>query len=234
MKRGAAPPKERRAMRAHVRALIWLLSLGVLLCALGPLYGWLAINHSGALVLRQQISAADVARGFDFGPVYLEQGAAGRYFLSAVLPEVDGDWWHTTFEVLSDSREPVFHQDELRIIGDFDLEPGQRERHAKRFTLDKDSGYYYFRYRAVNGVYDANPDAPPVVEFAVRQRVIAGAALWVPVGASLALGLLLLWLAVSLMRHLGRRQTRRRPPDWTVSGPSGGRTEPWRGVVRAR
>jgi len=234
MKRGADPPKERRAMRAHVRALIWLLSLGVLLCALGPLYGWLAINYSGALVLRQQVSAADVARGFDFGPVYLEQDVPGRFFLSAVLPEVDGDWWHTTFEVLSEQREPVFRQDELRIIGDFDLEPGQRERHSKRFTLDKDSGYYYFRYRAVNGVYDANPAAPPVVEFAVRQRVIAGAALWVPLGVSLALGLLLLWLALALMRHLGRRQSRRRGPEWTVSGPSGGRSEPWRGVVRAR
>jgi hypothetical protein len=209
MKRGATPPKERRALRARVRAVGWLLGLGLLFGILGPLYAYVMLNYSGRLVLTQKISAADVARGFNFGPVYLEQGITGRYYISAVLPEVDGHYWHTTFEVLNEQLQPVFKQDELHIIGDFDLESQRRERYAKRFTLDKETGYYYFRFQAVNGVYDANQQAPPVVEFAVRQHVATGAVLWAPAVGTLVLGLFLIWLGLALAGQLSRAQARR-------------------------
>jgi len=226
MKRGATPPKERRVMRVRVRAIIWLLALGLLLCVIAPLYAYFALNYSGRLVLAQKVSAADVARGFDFGPVYLRQGETGRYYITAQLPEVDGNYWHTTFEVLNDRRQPVFKQDELHIIGDYDLEAQRPERIVKRFTLDKATGYYYFRYKAVNGVYDVNPTAGPVVEFAVRQGVITGAALWGPVAAVLVVGLLLIWLGAALIRHLNVTQARRRRVKGLASTGEAGRREP--------
>lgn len=202
MKRGAAPQKSRRMLRARVRALAWLFGSGLLLLALGPLYAFLALNYSGELALAQKVSAADVARGFDFGPVYMSEGVPGRYYLSAVLPEVDGDFWHTSFEVLDETRQPVYRQDELRIIGDFEFTPGESERHVKNFTLDKQSGYYFFRYTAVNGVYNANQTAVPVVEFAVRQNVITGPALWGPAAGAVLAGLILFALALALVRAI--------------------------------
>jgi hypothetical protein len=196
-------------LRARVRAVSWLLGLGLLCCALGPLYAYVMLNFSGRLVLSQEISAADVARGFNFGPVYLEQGVTGRYYISAILPEVDGHYWHTTFEVLNEQLQPVFRQDELHIIGDYDLESRRRERYAKRFTLDKETGYYYFRLQALNGAYDVNQQAPPVVKFAVRQHVVTGAMLWAPAAGALVLGLLLIWLGLALARQLSTAQARR-------------------------
>lgn len=229
MKRGATPPQERRVLRARVRAVAWLFGLGLVFCALGPLYAYVMLNYSGRLALAQQISAADCARGFNFGPVYLEEGATGRYYISAVLPEVDGNYWHTTFEVLDEQLQPVFKQDELHIIGDYELAAQQRERYAKRFTLDKETGYYYFRFQALNGVYDANQQSPPVVEFAVRQHVAAGAVLWAPAAVMLTLGLLLIWLAIALARQLSAAQARRlryaagAPAAVPVPPPYGGR-----------
>ena len=202
MKRGAAPKKSRRRLRARVRALVWLFGAGLALLVMGPLYAFLSYYYSGELVLAQKISAADVVRGFDFGPVYMDEGSPGRYYLSAVLPEVDGEYWQTSFEVLDETRTPVYRQDELHIIGDFQFEPGQRQSYVKNFTLAKQSGYYYFRYTAVNGVYDTNKTAGPVVEFAVRQGVVAGAALWGPTGGAVGLGLLLVLLGVGLARAL--------------------------------
>lgn len=224
MKRGATPPKERRVLRARVRALAWLIGLGLLCCALGPLYAYVTLNYSGQLALAQQISAADCARGFNFGPVYLEEGVSGRYYISAVLPSVEGNYWHTTFEVLDDQLQPVFKQDELHIIGDYELAAQHRERYAKHFTLNKETGYYYFRFQALNGAYNANQQAPPVVEFAVRQHVAAGALLWAPAAGLLALGLLLIWLGIALAHHLGTAQARRL--RYSVGAPAATRMPP--------
>jgi len=209
MSRGAAPQDKRRKLQARMRNILRLVALG--LCALGAgvVYVHYAVNYSGKLALAQRASAADVVRGMDFGPVYLEQGVPGRYFITATLPEVDGDYWHTEFEVLDERLTPVFAQNELRIIGNYDFVPGEREHAAKRFTLDKGTGYYYFRYRAVNGVYDVNPAAPPVVEFAVRRGVIAGMALWLPATGCVILGVLCFMLAVALLRRLQRESTDR-------------------------
>jgi len=202
MKRGATPQKSRRRLRARVRALVWLFGAGLILLVLGPLYAYLCYYYSGELTLAQKISSADVARGFDFGPVYMREGVPGRYYLSAVLPEVDGDYWQTSFEVLDETKMPVYRQDELHIIGDFEFEPGQQTSYVKNFTLDKESGYYYFRYTAVNGVYDANKTAGPVVEFAVRQGVITGPVFWAPAGAALLAGIILLILGFGLVKAL--------------------------------
>ena len=197
MKRGASPPKFRRARaRSVLVQFVWAL----LLLGAAPAYLWLALNYSGELALAQKAPAAAALRGFDFGPVYLQQGVRQRYFISTTIPHDTGGAWQTRFEVLDSQRQPVFKQDELRFIGDYQFEPGQRTRMAKAFTLDAATGYYYFRFTALNGSYAANPQTPPVVEFAVRQRVADGYGLWLPAGllALAAAGwLMALWLTVS-------------------------------------
>lgn len=223
VKRGLVP-RQYRAARARARGIMWLLALGLLLALAGPGWGYLAYTYSGKLVLAQQIPADLVARGFDFGPVYLERGSAGRYFLSALLPETESGTWHTTFEVLDEQKTPVFRQEELRFIGDFQFEPGQRDAFAKAFLLDRDTGYYYFRFTAVNGVYDTNPAAPPVVEFAVRQGVIQGSLLWLPVIGLIILGLLFIARAVVLINRLGAQPLESPHLRHRVQGQTEGRT----------
>ncbi|HES58483.1 MAG TPA: hypothetical protein ENO21_03535 [Firmicutes bacterium] len=186
------------------RALI-LLFIGLMLVCAAAAYAWLATNYSGRLVLAQEIPAAQAARGFNFGPVYLEQGEVGRYRISALMPQTEEDYWYTTFEVLNDQQVVVYQQDELRFIGDYQFTPGELDTYTKAFAMDKASGYYFFRFNAVNGVYDANPEDRPVVSFQVRQRVIHGVGLWLPVAGALGLGLLLAVIGIRLIVLLGRR-----------------------------
>jgi hypothetical protein len=223
----SAPSRTQRRARLILALLLW----GAGLTGLAPLYAWLGLNYSGKLALAQTASADQTARGFDFGPVYLEEGATGRYYLSAVLPAVEGGVWQTSFEVLDSQRQPVYRQNELRFIGDFMFQPGQRDRYQKTFTLDRGTGYYYFHFKALNGVYNTEPGAPPVVEFALRQRVLDGWALWGPAGGLLATGLMLLGLASGLIRRVGaeaqqrllERQARRAAPPAEDLSPLGQR-----------
>jgi len=202
--------KRRQATRS-VRYIRTLLLLGLLFAAAMPAYLYLAVNYSGKLTLAQGIPAAEAVRGFNFGPVYLEQGEVGRYFLTAELPVVEDDAWLTSFEVLDEHLQPAYRQDEIRFIGDSQFKPGERDRTAKAFTMDKATGYYYFRFTAKNGTYKANQNDRPVVEFMVRQRVIHGLVLWLPAVGSLLIGLGLLALAVSQIARLGSRSHRREP-----------------------
>jgi len=206
MKRGVAPPVTARSparrptqSAKRARRTLALLLGGALLLAAAPLYLWLALNYSGELALAQTIPASEALRGFDFGPVYLKQGVRQRYFVSATIPEGTSTW-HTAFEVLDSQRLAVFRQDELRFIGEFQFAAGQVHRFAKAFTLDRGTGYYYFRFSALNGSYPANPADPPVVRFAVRQNVIDGLGLWLPAAGLALLGFLCLlqaWLAIA-------------------------------------
>jgi hypothetical protein len=206
MKRGQAPPESARAAArlrrrpfVQARRTLALLLGGALALAAAPLYLWLALNYSGALALAQTIPASEALRGFDFGPVYLKQGVRQRYFVNATIP-AGTSAWHTSFEVLDSQRLAVFKQDELRFICDFQFAPGAVHRYAKAFTLARETGYYYFRFRALNGDYQTSPLAPPVVRFAIRQGVIDGLGLWLPVAALLLIGLLSLsqaWMAIS-------------------------------------
>jgi hypothetical protein len=193
----------RRRLRSMAKRALTLLFIGILLVLGAVAYAWLAVNYSGKLTLAQEIPAAQAARGFNFGPVYLKQGEVGRYRISALMPQTEQDYWHTTFEVLNDQQQVVYQQDELRFIGDYQFKPGERDTYSKAFTMDKASGYYYFRFNAVNGTYDANPDDEPVVSFSVRQRVIYGLGLWLPVAGALLLGILLAVFAVRMIMRLG-------------------------------
>jgi len=180
-----------------------MLGGGILLLLAGPLYGWLAVNYSGELALAQKISAADAVRGFSFGPVYLQSGQTCRYFISAALPPTDEGYWHTSFEVLNEQLDPVFRQDELRFIGDFKLKAGKRDRYHKAFCLTKDTGSFWFRFTAHNGHFPENLNVSPVVEFAVRQNVISGWSLWLPVAGMLLLGAVLVLRALIYINRLG-------------------------------
>ena len=195
-------PQARRRIRALARATAWLLGIALLLIGGGPLYAWLGLNFSGRMALSQNASAAQVVRGFDFGPVYLVQGQPGRYTISAQLPACDAGYWQTRFEVLDGKGLSVFREDEVRFIGDFQFQPGVRDTYTKNFELEKETGYYYFRFTAVNGEYSANPSAPPVVRFTIRQGVLTGWALWLPAASMLLLGAAGAWLALFLLQRL--------------------------------
>ena len=199
MNRGTGAAAARKRGRTQVRRALLFIVIGLLLASSGPLYAFIATNFSGRLVLRQGISAADLVRGFEFGPVYLAEAEGCRYFISALLPETPEGVWHTTFEVTDSTGREVFRQDELRFSGEYQFQPGQRDTYSKVFRLADGPGYYYFRYKAVNGRFEANPDAPPVVEFSVRQSVISDGALWIPAFAVTTLGLLVALLGILLL-----------------------------------
>jgi hypothetical protein len=185
------------------KSILRLLLLGVLALLLAPAYAWYGVFCSGRLALAQQAPASEIMRGFDFGPVWLEEGEVGRYFITAVLPQADTPTWHTSFEVLDSNKQPVFHEDEIRFIGDYQFRSGQADHSHHQFTLQKGTGYYYFRFHAHNGIYSAGPDSAPVVQFAIRQRVLAGVGLWGPVAGLVAIGLGLVIQALVLISRMG-------------------------------
>lgn len=193
-----------RRRSARPVSILRLLMFGALALALAPAWAYYGMYASGRLALAQQAPASEIMRGFDFGPVWLEQGEVGRYFITAILPQADTPRWHTSFEVLNSSKQPVFRQDEVRFIGDYMFQSGQRDRSHHQFTLTKGTGYYYFRFRAHNGVYNAAPGSMPVVLFAIRQRVLHGWELWGPVAGLLLLGVLLIGSALLQISQLGR------------------------------
>lgn len=185
------------------RSILRLLLGGVMALLLAVAFAYYGIYASGRLALAQTAPASEIMRGFDFGPVWLEQGETGRYFITAQLPQADTATWHTSFEVLNSSLQPVFHQDEIRFIGEYQFQSGQRDRSHHQFTLEKGTGYYYFRFKAHNGIYTAAPGSAPVVHFAIRQRVLHGWGLWGPVGGLVAIGLLLVIQALALISRMG-------------------------------
>jgi hypothetical protein len=216
MKMTQASSKQRR--RALVRSITRLFIAGVICVALGPLYFWWCMNHSGELALKQTISAGEAARGFDFGPVYMRQGVSGRYFIEVDIPAGEEDYWLTSFEVLDSQLKPVYRQDEIRYIGEFPFATGGTDAYAKSFTPDRVSGYFYFRFTSDNGVYSAEQFNTPVVEFMVRQGVITGYALWLPAAGAPLLGLILLAIAVLQTGVLGRPVERRLSEEQYSSG----------------
>lgn len=236
MNQGCHPLTRKRA-RARVRRVCWLLLAGLLLLGAGPACAYLGLNYSGRLALAQQVSAADVTRGIDFGPVYLEQGVPGRYFLSAVMPQCPAGYWQTRFQVLDANKAAVFSEDEIRFIDEFMFQPGQLDRYCKDFTLSKNTGYYYFRYGSINGAYPPVAGDPPVLAFAVRQRVLAGYVLWGPVAGLMLLGLLSVLLAIRQIKvlaaeiaqleaaelELQRAQDAQRAKQPTLAGPDADR-----------
>jgi hypothetical protein len=215
MNQGRHPLSPKR-VRARVKWVCWLLLGGLLLLGAGPAYAYLALGYSGRLALAQQVSAADVTRGIDFGPVYLEQGAPGRYYLSAVMPQCPAGYWQTRFEVLDSAKAAVFSEDEIRFIGEFMFQPGQADRFCKDFTLSKNTGYYYFRFSSINGAYPAVAGDPPVLSFAIRQRVLAGYGLWAPAAGLMLLGLLLAFLGVRQIRVLAAEIGRAEDEAWAA------------------
>ena len=196
-----------------LRRLAGLLCCGLILSALGLAWQWWALNCSGKLSLTQQISADVFQRGFSFGPVYIEQGRVGRYYMTATLPDTAEGIWISRFEVRDSSGLPVFGQDEVRLYGEHSFQPGMRDRVSKQFSLDSETGYYFFHFKSENGTFGANQMAPPVVEFSVRQGVVYGLALWLPFAGLLGLGLLLIIVSGWLRLQYGRLELHGSPGD---------------------
>lgn len=193
----------RRALRKRARAALRLLGAGLLLCALAPIYIWAALNLSGRLALCQTAPASGMLRGFDFGPLYLRAGQPCRYFIRLVLPAGAPASWTTRFEVLDEGKRPVFREDEARFIGSQTFTAGRPASLARAFTLNKQSGYYYFRLSGADSAYGPDQQGVPVASLAVRQGVISGLWLWLPALALLILGSASLGLAVNAVRRLG-------------------------------
>lgn len=206
----AAQPGARRFSSLR-RAVLRLLSAGLLLLlAAATWYAW-AFLCSGRLALAQPAPSTEIPRGFDFGPVWLEAGQSSRYFIRALVPETEGAPWYTSFEILDARRQPVQRQEEVRYVGEYQLVPGSRETFSGTFSLAQDTGYYYFRFQARNGSYSPLVDGPPVLEFSLRQRVIGGLALWGPSLLLALSGLLCLVSGARSINRLGGAERRQAP-----------------------
>ena len=210
-KRGGPVAGERGRLTV-LRRLRGLAYAGLLLVLLAFAWQWWAFNLSGRLSLSQQISADEFQRGFSFGPVYIEEAVVGRYFVNATLPDTAEGMWISRFEVRDASGLPVFGQDEVRLYGEHSFRPGMRDSIRKQFSLDRETGYYYFHFKSENGVFTANLNAPPVVEFTVRQGVVHGLVLWLPFGCLLALGLTLLGVSLWLRSQFAGMDADGSPP----------------------
>lgn len=208
-----------------LRRLGGMAVFGLFLILLAFSWQWWAFNLSGRLSLSQQISAEEFQRGFSFGPVYIEEGSTGRYFVRATLPDTADGMWISRFEVRDSSGLPVFGQDEVRLYGEHRFRPGERDYIRKQFSLDRETGYYYFHFKSENGIFSENHNAPPVVEFTVRQGVVHGMLLWLPFGCLLGLGLLLTLISLWLRSQFAHMQDEEeRAPARHRAGDAGGRT----------
>ncbi len=213
----SAQPGARR-FSALRRAVLRLLACGLFLLLAAA--GWFAWGFlwSGRLALAQPAPSTDIPRGFDFGPVWLESGVSGRYFIRALVPETQGAPWYTSFEILDARRQPVQRQEEMRYVGDYQFEPGKRETFSGTFSLAEATGYYYFRFQARNGDYSPLLNGPPVLEFSLRQNVISGLALWLPAIGLALFGLGCLAAAGRQIGRLGQSESRQQAAETAWNG----------------
>jgi hypothetical protein len=198
----------KRPLRADaLRRSVLRLSLAALsLAALSAAWGYGAVYLSGRLSLAQTAPAIELPKGFDFGPVYLNEARPSRFFITATVPDSPGRSWHTSFEILDLNKRAIYKEEELRFIGEYFFMPGEATSFQKQFTLNRDSGYYYFRFSSLSGTYPADSALRPAISFAVRQNVIPDA--WIAGGVAFTglLALILFGLAISAIRRLGAGQ----------------------------
>jgi len=141
----------------------------------------------GRTIFLQQVSAEDVTRGFDFGPIYMVSGLNYLARLELVIPE-SGEFWETTLAVLDSNKAVVGKESVFLAVTQKEFAPGERTVLPNHFRLMGDSGWYYFRFQQVAGSYPAlGAMGPPAAKLELREGLMNATAAW----AALALG----WIA---------------------------------------
>lgn len=185
--RAKATPEMRDLMRRRRKV-----ALSLLLILAGLVFYAYAVHYSGRLVLLQQASAADITRGFAFGPFYLPAGAACVYGYRVKVPAA-GSLWQTRIELLDAHGLTIHPQTDYILAGETAFGPTESFSRASRFRL-RDAGYYFLRFTQVDGTYaEAGLASPPVITLWVRAGVTDGWALWLPL-ALMGLALVLVWI----------------------------------------
>jgi hypothetical protein len=185
--RAKATPEMRDLIRRRRKV-----AFSMLLILAGLVFYAYAIHYSGRLVLLQQASAADLTRGFIFGPFYLPTGASGVYGYSVQVPAA-GSLWQTRIELLDAHGLTIHPQTDYILAGESAFGPSDSFSRASHFRL-RDSGYYFLRFTQMDGTYaEAGAATPPVITLWVRAGAIRGWALWLPL-ALMGLALVLVWI----------------------------------------
>jgi len=169
-------------------------ALSLLVILAGFLYYGYCMHYSGRLVLLQQASAADITRGFTFGPFYAPARSSCAYGYRVQLP-ASGPLWETRLEILDEHGLTIHPQTDFILAGAHSFGDSSSFARCSHFKL-RDAGYYFLRFTQLDGTYSATLAAsgsPPVMQLWVRTGVIRGWLLWLPL-LVIALLLLSFWV----------------------------------------
>ncbi len=127
---------------------------------------------SGKVIFLHSVSAEDVTRGFDYGPIWIEEGPKYRARLGMVIPQ-SGKFWETSFSVLDLNKAEVGKETLFLATTQPEFAPGKRTIKDNYFTLSGDSGWHFFRFQQIAGAYPA-PGAmgAPVASLEIRAGVL--------------------------------------------------------------
>lgn len=127
---------------------------------------------SGKVVFFHSVSAEDVTRGFDYGPIWIEEGPKYRARLGMVIPQ-SGKFWETSFSVLDLNKAEVGKETLFLATTQPEFAPGKHTIKDNYFTLSGDSGWHYFRFQQIAGAYPA-PGAmsAPVASLEIKAGVM--------------------------------------------------------------
>lgn len=147
-----------------------LIAIAVALFAAG-FFIW-GLFLSGRVVFLHSVSAEDVTRGFDFGPVWIEDNSDYRARLSMVIPQ-SGKFWETSFTVLDLNKAEVGGESLFLATTQPEFAPGKRTVRDNFFNLSGESGWHYFRFKQIAGAYPP-PGAmgAPVASLEIKSGVV--------------------------------------------------------------
>jgi len=173
-----------------------LVYTGIVLVAAGALFIWLAPRLIGRRMFAQEVSADEISRGFDFGPLYF---AAGRHYLfeiSAKIPKSER-FWETSTQVLDSNKRRVVGQDEFVLNATQTFKPGGKAEWTYSFVPSTSSGYFYVRFEQRNGNYrDVDPGGEPVARLTVTEDPPSPVVIWLAGILSAVVGVAVGWLGL--------------------------------------
>jgi hypothetical protein len=151
---------------------------------------------SGTVVFTQHVSAEDVTRGFDYGPIWLKEGVRYRARLELLIPESEV-MWETNLSVLDRDKRLVEPETVFLNTTQPEFAPGKRTTRDNYFTLKGASGWHYFKFQQIGGMYPAPGEmSAPVAGLELREGVVEPKACF----AVLIVGLMLTVILILLSR----------------------------------
>lgn len=156
------------AVAGRVSARVFAIALAMF--SLG-FFVW-GLFFSGKVIFLHSVSSEDVTRGFDYGPVWLEEGSKYRARLGMVIPQ-SGKFWETSFSVLDLNKAEVGRETLFLATTQPEFAPGKRTVRDNYFTLSGESGWHYFRFQQIAGAYPP-PGAmgAPVANLEIKSGVM--------------------------------------------------------------